>query len=410
MTSHTNILITIVVCGIYGALPFSIAFHSFCLVILLSYFLFNFRVYTNNFNLNALQLGYLGLFFFSLVGLLWSEGSGEQMLDTFAKYSKFFYLVVISIYLSRDGKLSRVAIYSLMISTIVVVLTSFTNIWWILPWSKSGQSGFGENLIVMNDHIIQGLFTNILVVFSVSRLFSLERKSIKIFWLLVTLLSVFSVLFLMKGRTGLLTLFGGGIFVALYLMKKKLAHLRVLIAISSLLLIAAYISPIMSDRIVEAGVELTNYSDGQGSSIGHRLYNIKLSSSIMMDAPFFGFGTGSYSAKMCEYIPRDIICAVYNRHPHNQFLLFGVEFGLVGISLFVLIIYVFYLSILRYEDRPMGVFAAGFLGVFLADSFINSSLYSGYEAQVFCYVFAFFASFSKCADDKFILTGKKSYA
>lgn len=394
----------ILIFGIYFTLPFSIAIHSVFLLLFITYFLTDLLLQRRSLKLNEIQIAFLLIFCLALVALFWTEGTEDRVWDTVAKYAKFFYLVLISLFLARDQSSIRLAIYSIIFSMCLIVLSTILNIWIILPWSNSSEEGLGGNLIIMNDHIVQGLFTALLIVFCVSRIFSRESPYIKIAWGVIALAATFSVIYLLKGRTGFFALLGAMLFIGINLkMRLAIGGYKIYLTIF-LFLLFAYTSPLLSDRLIEAYLEYSRYEDGQSSSIGHRLYNIKSAIAIFYDSPFLGFGTGSYGAKACEYIKLGIDCTIFNRHPHNQFLLFAIEFGLLGLILMLWLIYVLYLYSRSLTDVSLGVFAFGFLGIFIVDSFVNSSLFSSFESQLFCYIFAALAAIPRSSDDIFLLS------
>ncbi|MFN3493697.1 MAG: O-antigen ligase family protein, partial [Hydrogenophaga sp.] len=63
--------------------------------------------------------------------------------------------------------------------------------------------------------------------------------------------------------------------------------------------------------------------------------------------PWLGAGTGSYPVLAAQHFDSPDMCATICPHPHNQFLFFLFELGLMGLAVFAWLI----LSIVRQAWR-----------------------------------------------------------
>lgn len=71
------------------------------------------------------------------------------------------------------------------------------------------------------------------------------------------------------------------------------------------------------------------------SSIGARLYFWSTAWGGIQQAPWFGHGTGSYRAVIGQAFNDVSMCNIGCMHPHQQYLMFWLEFGVAGLLLFL---------------------------------------------------------------------------
>jgi O-antigen ligase len=138
-------------------------------------------------------------------------------------------------------------------------------------------------------------------------------------------------------------------------------------------------------------LEIGRYMSGDTAltSVGARLEMWRVSYEIFSGSPFWGHGTGSYRALSEKIFTDPAICTVSCIHPHNQFLFFGVEYGLVGI-----VAYMFFL----WRPFAYGIACVGrerlmlvcLVTVMFVDSFINGPLWVTTERHLFTSVLPLF--------------------
>jgi O-antigen ligase len=72
------------------------------------------------------------------------------------------------------------------------------------------------------------------------------------------------------------------------------------------------------------------------------------SAGFIQQAPLLGHGMGAYPVVSEAHFQDPKMCLHGCRHPHNQYVFYAVEFGLIGLAL---LMFVLYQSFLRH--RPM---------------------------------------------------------
>ena len=105
--------------------------------------------------------------------------------------------------------------------------------------------------------------------------------------------------------------------------------------------------------------------------------------------PIVGAGTGSYRHLAKQAFSDPALCGIACVHPHNQFLFFGVEYGLLGIAAFLFYFYRPYRFANTLTTGKKGVLL-GFLGIFLVDSMVHGALWLAVESHFFTFMMALF--------------------
>jgi O-antigen ligase len=212
----------------------------------------------------------------------------------------------------------------------------------------------------------------------------------RLLWGFLALAAAITIAQLSQGRTGyvLLALVCAAFFWVV-VSKRFGLPLRVVLVGAVILLMISLVrySPLMMQRFEQATSELQTADVDRQSSIGHRLYNYKRSIELIGKSPIVGTGTGSYHTVACTVLDKAERCDRYNWHPHNQFLLFGVDQGLIGLMLYIALL----AAVVQYAARQSPehrIAAYGLVMILAVDSMLNSALFSARENQFFLYTMA----------------------
>lgn len=144
-------------------------------------------------------------------------------------------------------------------------------------------------------------------------------------------------------------------------------------------------SPYLRSRVISVADEVNRYeNEGAETSSGYRLEFWKKSIRFISTAPIIGHGTGSTEELFRRAsADRTGIAAAVTSNPHNQFLLIGVELGLIGLA-FLVALWV------AHTDLFLGHGLAGRIGIAVVvqnviSSFFNAQLF--YFTPGWTYVF-----------------------
>lgn len=326
------------------------------------------------------------LSFFAL-STLWSNVDIEVSVWAFLKHAKLIEIVLI-IYLIRNFSEARLAISSLLFCQSIIIIISWLMVaGFEFPFSAGSSS---LPVVFSESYIDQSL----MFVAAAGLLWNLRAV---LFWpkwisIILMLMALINVFLFMPSRTGF---FAGlaSIVISLYwnFFKNCSILKRVIVLIFLLLTILAalfLVSKNFHDRSLLVLGEIKNYAiDGkyQNSSAGWRLNTWLLSSKAFLDSPLIGYGVGSWRGAVRTYQNDyvDEIGVSEFSNPHQEFLLWIVELGAIGIFCIGAIIF----SVVK--DSYIGCLDARralilILTVIMIACFMNSALFDDLIGDYFC--------------------------
>lgn len=210
----------------------------------------------------------------------------------------------------------------------------------------------------------------------------------KIRWLLLaaSVLATCNVLLMTQGRTGYLVV----IALAVYFIIALLQWRNILICIG-LILAASFItyiaSPKIQARVTLAVHEAQTWQPMQGnnkaSSIGTRMDYYTNTAKIIRKNLLFGVGTGSFEAAYAKEIEGTAMARSNN--PHNQFLLFWAQTGIIGLTAFLYLLLVAWRAATRLPSPTEKMLARGLLITIVTGCLFNSLLLDHTEGLFFAW-------------------------
>ena len=337
-------------------------------------------------DLTALAL--LLLFAWVSIGMLYTPAPWTWSKINWSKYSLFLLGVLVLTLFRKYPAWRQRALNGFVVSMGFVLVSTWANVWFVLPWSATKTPGWGLTHNVMYDHIIQNVMMSLLVVIALVRAKLTPKLSTKVFWGAACLAGIVSVTHLSSGRTGIVLL-AAGLGAALVSLLPKRGHWQaplILLSLVAAIALGVQSSPLMKARVEQAISEFQRSDIDNTSSIGHRIYNYHLTAALFKEHPIIGHGTGAYHTEVCRFVAPPAACETYQWHPHNQFTLFAADHGLIGVGLYLLLIAALWRHARHSsadEHRPV-LFAL--IALLIADSLINSPLFSARENQFFIYM------------------------
>ncbi|MDZ4129682.1 MAG: O-antigen ligase family protein, partial [Hydrogenophaga sp.] len=198
--------------------------------------------------------------------------------------------------------------------------------------------------------------------------------------------TVFSITHLLQGRTGQVVLLA--MFCALaWVAAPPVWRWRALALVALAAVLLSLSSPLLRDRVTTMFAEFAQYTDAGvfTTSTGYRLDMWKNALAMFMDSPWWGHGTAGYRV-LSEQIYADVgVCAVACVHPHNQFLLVAVDFGVLGMVGYVMLMQRALVAAFDLTARHRNLLVA-FLAILFVDSFINGPFWVTTERHLFASV------------------------
>ena len=280
---------------------------------------------------NPITTPALTMFALVVIGSTYSTGPIETILQSVNKYSKFLFLLLAISLLGEDRWRQRcwMAFSAAMLFTLICV---FAGLWVHIPWARAATpSGWGSDHTIFKDYIAQGLLVSTFAAYAITRAFESARTYAKAAWILASLLSIVSILFLSVGRTGYVAIFAM-LTVYAWTVSPKRLRLLALVASAAFVLVGLWSSPPVHSRLGAVFSEAQTQLSSKGginrlngaTSTGARLSMWAFSVEQIKERPLLGSGTGSYGSLARASCGERPDCDVISVHPHNQFLFFGV--------------------------------------------------------------------------------------
>lgn len=335
------------------------------------------------------------LFFWILVGVLYSSAPWSWVSLNLSKYAKFLYAVALILLLISFPQWQKRSLVGFSLAMFLTLILTLINAWVGLPWDNRAQLGWG----VFGDHITQNVMMSFFVIYCLTNISRPWINWSNFFWALSLTLSIISITHLSTGRTGLIVLFAGLIawVVVNFGARKIWLGLPVLIFIAVGLMLS---SNLMRDRFYLALDEVKKSDVDVASNIGHRLYNYKITPQLISEKPIFGHGTGAYHTEICRFIEKPLNCDTYSWHSHNQFLFFAADHGLIGVVIYLALILSLYKLVWKSKKPQAKVLLAALTSILIVDSLFNTPLFSSIESHFFVYMMALLVAMNSHSEDQ----------
>ncbi len=264
---------------------------------------------------------------------LWSEGSYASILDAVKVQWKLLLIPIILTVISKTwAKRCWMAFAS---GSVVLLLHVYLLPWIVLPWVSSTS----QDAVFFNP-IPQSVS---LAIFSGWCLFHLIEKNTRplhqLAFCVMLAAATYVVVKISQQRIGYLA----WIISCASVIANSLASRKRLYALALLLtffITAVAINPAMQARIFLALQEIQAYEyQSNYTNIGARLHMWYTGIKEIREQPLAGHGLGSYREVMSAAFNDEAMCAIGCSHPHSQYIFYTLEFGLIGLGLFIAALY-----------------------------------------------------------------------
>jgi O-antigen ligase len=405
-------------------IPLSTGYSTGCFILLLCAFCCsaNWKDRYQQLKQYPLVIAALSICVLLLLGSIYSVADMHQIVVRLKKYDKLL-LVPIVIYVASQRNLAQRAFW-LFIGTMTAILVSAYlqyyasfNLHQILLHSihLKIKAGYPHTAQVFNDRITSSILFSF--VFYVACIRAYCKPKYRLFFSGLALASLWYLLIMCAGKTGfVLTFFLIGLLLAqLFIRGSRRARWGVsfaLIFCVSFMLHSTTFRHLAFSKAHTISQGLMHYHHGEkNTSTGQRLEFYRLSLKAMMDHPgglhwLFGLGTGSFVLAYEQAYKKDHSAhnlPVMTHNPHNQYLEFLVQLGLLGCGALVFLYY----CISRYSSIAFplsGYFAQGLVLILTVDSCLNTALMDYKTGMFFVFIAALLAG--KKSETARFLTGR----
>ncbi len=330
---------------------------------------------------NPLYVTVLAFFILHVLGLLWSD----HPVNGFKSWMIFLipvWATVVSRETAYKGVYAFVA--GMMLAEAGVYFKIFQH------WDAYSQGGYSNDLFLAMGHISYNPMLALTIAFVLSLLMYRQLQGWRLALSFFFALTMTANMFMTGGRAGQVGLLFSVLFLAVYYFRARSVRLVVaVLAIGAVFLGAYHTSPLFKQRADLAVQDVLTYQQNANTSVGLRMQFSVNSLHLVKDSPWIGHGTGSFEsayARINKFLSPEMPAT---SNPHNYHALIGVQFGLLGLLLYLLIYYQQYRLATALpensEFRPLALLLPAF--VFLIN-FSDSYLWGHHTQALFAMLMA----------------------
>lgn len=285
------------------------------------------------------------------------------------------FAIPILIYFYQDEKTKQQALWAF---TGAMVLTLFLG---FLKWYGDFPIGLKyTTAAVFKSHIKTSLFMAIALYFLAIQ--AKQQPSIRWPCLAIILTMLYYLFFMNIGRIGYLAICLCALVFAWHCYRLK-GILYAAMGLMVVIVCAYFSSELFAQRMTQLLTDWDFYRQGGRlleSSLGSRVEFALTSIDLIKQKPWLGWGTGSFGT--VYEILRQGDNTLLTDNPHNEYLRFAVEFGLVGLGMLILLFFQQWKCTRQLTTDKL--FAQGVLLTFFAGCFFNSWVKDFAEAYFYC--------------------------
>ncbi|HUF20679.1 MAG TPA: O-antigen ligase family protein [Burkholderiales bacterium] len=332
---------------------------------------------------NPMAVTAVGLFLLCALGLLYGRDATENGLMYLKKYMDLAFVPLFML-LFREAWARHAGIRAFELAMLVTLAVSYLLAMGVLPWVEPFTANPDSGATAFKFQIAHNTFMAFAAYLLAERARVAISPKARALWGVACGLAIVNVLFLVTGRTGYLVLFALALLFWWQLF--GIRGLAVAAALAVTVTIALAGSNSFSERVEQAKHEARTWEYGQNvdTSIGARLNFYATSMRIIRENPVFGVGLGGYPEAFRERVTGTQIVPTYN--PHNQYLLFGAQLGLIGLAAFLWLLWTLWRCSRRIEGGIEQLAAQGLFATALVGSAVNSFLLDHTEGLFFAWL------------------------
>lgn len=268
------------------------------------------------------------------ISMIWSASNLNDSLNSLMRHGRLWVLPA-TYFLLETKQESLKALTFLVIGQLFVVISSW--LLWMgipIPWATTNDpSNLG---IVFSSTLEQPIMSTLMLAIVWH-----FRDTIKVPWrlpivLIIATLTIANVFFIMTGRTGYLVML---LAISLSIFLQLPRRLKPIIFVLPIILGVglAFVSDRFQTRMLEIKRDIVDYQKGSTeTSQAQRLDYWLKSVDAISKKPIQGYGVGSWRLTYQEFGGLQVNNPPSN--PHQQFLLWGVEGGIIGLMLLIYIL------------------------------------------------------------------------
>lgn len=318
----------------------------------------------------------------------WTSGSNELYRFDAWRYVKLTMIPVIGFFMHRLFlgnelqviKAFCIGIVILMIPTYLDFLGVF-NLLGLTGHVKGDaaykhDSTLGMNLVYWHNQIVHGF--HVTMLFAISILTRPKEGKTNYLHFALALVCAFDVIFLIIGKMALFSLFSSALIVLIFSVQEKGRLKYLFFGALTIGLLFLSIDAVQL-RLLTPWHEMMNFfmNNQIDTSIGNRLHYWQISLDLFFNQPIIGNGAGSFRQWLISHT--DPLAQSHHYHTHNEYLTQLSQFGLIGLGLFLGMIYLVLRSAFNNPNQVLRHCILVVLAIFLINAISDSSLHNEWE-------------------------------
>jgi len=363
-------------------LSFPVALKTPILILLILFWITDRKKYDLKFvDLRNISIA-MGIFlFYIIISSFWSDASVKEIFTGIKKYWYFLPMFIIYKYIKKEYILYTISSFLLgMLLSEIISYGIIFSLWKV-------RLGSPENPSMFLHHIQYSVFLSLTAIILFFKALYEDDKKIKflyfIFFTTVTVNLFFNV-----GRTGYIT-FLAGMFISLfsiYRLKLKVILSTVISSVAIVTLVYS-VSPNFQKRVGNGidDIQKLSQKGNFDTSIGARLALWIAAEDIFEKAPVLGVGISNHLHKKDEFATsaghEKFNFLLKIEHFHNSFLEILTQFGLIGLSLFIYILYL--IGKITIQNRDIKILKISLFAIFILGNFTDRLFYLNSTMSLF---------------------------
>ncbi|WP_394673353.1 O-antigen ligase family protein [Limnobacter sp.] len=327
---------------------------------------------------HPISLAAYALIAWLLITLFFETSNFDSARDYLSKYLRLLLLPFLAAaFLNKQETVTVLDVFCM--GVFVSVLGSFAVAFGFFPWPEGSESP-----LLFKLHITHNFFIALATGYVAYRLrmqWSNIQVWVKAVVLVALALTLYNFFFMVEGRSGWVAMAVLPVVVAYQRIGFK-GSLLAAVAVSVVLCALYFGSDFFHTRVNAVFIEVQQWVDGQAiaqdTSNGRRLSFWLHSLEAFVQAPWFGYGMGGFESAVTPHAQAAGFTFEFN-NPHNQYLLFAVQGGLLALVLYGIFIGA---VLLRNQSQHL-VLLHGFILAYVLLNMLNSFHYDFAEGVFF---------------------------
>ncbi|MBK8815419.1 MAG: O-antigen ligase family protein [Methylococcaceae bacterium] len=311
-----------------------------------------------------------------IAGLAYGDVSSDEAFSTLRKYRELLFIPILSCFFTNE-RYRIFAWKAFLIASIFTLLSSYLMDFGMM--SELSRPGSFS----LKSRITHSIFIAFFIFFCGHKI--ADEKAYFSGYSLLLVMGIVNLFFIVQGRTGQLVFLVLVILFALQRLSKKgiLAAVLTMTVFMMLFLNFSDKSSRVREGITNTAIYLRSHDKKSEAGVAIRYKFWESALKLIDEKPLFGHGTGGFGAGYSRVSGNKLDI----KNPHNEFLMMAVQFGVVGLAVYIGFLFSLYSDAKKMAESEKWL-AQGVLGTLIVTSLFNSPFLDHAEGHWFAVMIA----------------------